>query len=333
MKNTTVILIGIILSCAIFTTSGWCDEARKVEEKTFDFSMDGNISLTADDGSITIRTWDKEKVYLKMTMRAWGRNRREAERLLDEVEVRIQEGRNRLVIKVHEHDYDDNFNFFDIFDGEFWREHRWRGGIVDFELTVPKRVNLKLRTDEGDIDVQGTEGKLTIDVDEGNVDVEDVLSNNVQIGVDEGDISLYNVIGQDDGFVKIDSDEGAIFIEDTEMGDVDVRTDEGEIDLRSVQTPRFWLTTDEGDIRADLRPMKDGSYRMESDEGDLEIFMPKNVNLQVRLQTYEGRIDSDFDLSIRGHDDGESMEGVIGRNEGMLRAYTDEGDIVIRNDE
>ena len=332
MKKAIVAIVGIILSLTLFTTSVWCDEARKVEEKTFDFDMDGNISLTADDGSIVIRSWDKEKVYLKMTMRAWGRNRREAERLLDEVEVKIQEGRKRLVIKVREHDYDDHFNFFDIFDGEFWREHRWRGGIVDFELTVPKRVNLKLRTDEGDIDVQGTEGKLTIDVDEGNVDVEDVLSNNVQIGVDEGDISLYHIIGRDDGFVKIDSDEGAIFIEDTEMGDVDVRTDEGEIDLRNVQTPRFWLTTDEGDIRADFQPVKNGSYRMESDEGDLEIFMPLNVNLQVRLQTYEGRIDSDFDLSIRDHDDGESMEGVIGRNEGMLRAYTDEGDIAIRND-
>lgn len=332
MKKTIVLRMGIIFSFVIFATSAWCDEARKVEEKTFDFSMGGSISLTADEGSITLKTWDKEKVYLKMTMRAWGRNRREAERLLDELEVRIQEGRNRLIIKVREHDYDDHFNFFDIFDGEFWREHQWRGGIVDFELTVPEKVQLKLRTDEGDVDVSGTEGKLTIDVDEGNVEVADIVSDNVQIGVDEGDISLYNIRGRDEGFVKIDSDEGAVFIEDAEMGDVDVRTDEGEIDLRNVQTRRFWLTTDEGDIRAAFLPMKNGSYRMESDEGDLEIFVPENVNLQVRLQTYEGRIDSDFDLSIRSRDDGESMEGVIGRNEGMLRAYTDEGDIVIGED-
>jgi DUF4097 and DUF4098 domain-containing protein YvlB len=322
---------GLLSSLAISVTA-WCVEVEKVEEKTFDFSSGGSISVMADDGSITIKTWNRESVHLRMTKRAWGRSRHEAERLLEDIDVRIQESRNRLVIKELDRDYDNHFNFFDIFDGDFWREKGWRSVVVDFELTVPQKVELRLQTDEGDIEVSGTDGKLTVDVDEGEVDLEDVVSDYVQIGIDEGDISFHRVKDRGQGLWKIDADEGSIFIEEGSMKEVDVETDEGEIILRNVITPRFWLRTDEGDIEADFRPTEGGSYRMETDEGDLEIYIPEDTDLDVRLQTYEGRIDSDFDLYLRSHDDGESAEGMIGRGNGRLKALADEGDIIFRKE-
>jgi len=305
-------------------------QVEKVEEKTFMLAFGGTIIVRGNEGSIIIKSWDREQVHLKMTKRAWGRNRREAERLLEEIEVRIQETRNRLNIKEMERYREDNFNFSDLFDGEFWREKGRRSGSVDFELTVPREVQLRLRTDEGDIELSGTKGELTIDVDEGEVNVEDVVSDNVQINVDEGDIYLFKVDDGGDGLWKIDSDEGAIFIEDGRLKEIDASSDEGEIVLRAVHSYRFWLATDEGDIETDFYPEEGGSYRMETDEGDVDISIPENANLEVKLQTYEGRIDSDFDLPIRERGDGEVMVGVLGRREGTLRAFTDEGDIILK---
>ena len=215
------------------TAAAWSVEVKRVEEKTFPMSAGGSVSLIADEGSIVVKSWEREEVHLKMTKRAWGRNRREAERLLDAIEVRIQEGRGRLVIReIDRRRKDSHFNFFDLFDGDFWREKGWRSGRVDFELTVPKRVQLKLQCDEGDVEVSGTEGKLTIDVDEGDVELEDVVSDRVQVSVDEGDVEMYRVEDRGQGFWKVDADEGSVFVEDGVVEELDVSTDEGEIVLR-----------------------------------------------------------------------------------------------------
>ena len=48
------------------------------------------------------------------------------------------------------------------------------------------------------------------------------------------------------------------------------------------------------------------------------------------LQTDDGRIESDYELKGFRSDDAERMEGVIGRMKRcILRAYTDEGDILL----
>ena len=320
--------------CLLFLFFGatalvWSTEVERVEEKTFKMSGDGSVSVMANEGGILIKTWNREEVHLKMTKRAWGRSRREAERLLDEIEVRIQEGRDRLVIRELARRDKDNFNFFDLFDGDFWREKRWRRGSVDFELTVPKRVQLKLQSDEGNVEVRGAEGRLTIDVDEGGVDLADILSTHVQVSVDEGDVSVSGINERGQGFWRIDTDEGSILVEDGAVEEIDLSSDEGEIIFRNVQALRVWLTTDEGDIEADLQPMRGGNYRMEAEEGDIEISIPKDANIRVKLQADEGRIDSDFNLRTRRRDDGEIMEGEIGRDDGVLKAYTEEGDILL----
>ena len=309
--------------------AAFSEEVRKVEEKTFSLSPGGSVSLSADEGSIVVKAWDREEVHLKMTKRAWGRSRREAERLLDEIEVQIQESRDRLVIREVDRWRKNHFNFFDLFDGEFWTEKRWRSGFVDFELMVPRQVQLRLQSDEGDVDVSGTEGSLTIDADEGNVTVDDIVSDQMQLTVDEGDVRVSGLDGAGKGLCKIDADEGSIFMEDCRIEEIDLSADEGEIILRNVKATRISLSADEGNIEADILTVEGGNYRMEAEEGDIEVSIPAEANLRVKLQTDEGRIDSDFDLSTRRTDDGEVKEGVIGRQDGLLRAFTEEGDILL----
>ncbi len=325
-------ILGIVFFLLGLSVSGRAlsVEVSKVEEKTFKLSPNGSVSLTADEGSIVVKTWEKDEVYLKMTKRAWGRNRREAERLLNEIQVQIYEGGNRLVIKELDHRRGEHFNFFDLFDSDFWREKGWKTGVVDYELTVPKKVRLRLKADEGDVEVLGAAGKLTIDTDEGDVELEDVSSKEIQINADEGDVKIYGSDTKSQGFCKIDADEGRILVEDGMFEELTFRADEGEIVLRNVKAHYFSLSSDEGDIRVDFQPMENGIYRMGTDEGDIEISLPPDASLRVRVRTEEGKIESDFDLPIKERDDGEVMEGVIAHNGGMLKAYTNEGDVLLR---
>ena len=148
--------------------------------------------------------------------------------------------------------------------------------------------------------------------------------------MDEGDIWISGCDQKSDGYLKLEADEGDIEVEKIRMDELDIITDEGEIVLEDVQARKVWLATDEGDIVATFEPLKDGNYRLETDEGHIEMVIPEDVNLVVKLVTNEGWIQSDFDLTIRDRDDGEIREGEIGHHGGNLKAYTDEGDIVLK---
>jgi len=327
MRKGIYYLVTFSLMFLLLSSPGRSEEVKEVVEKTFRFSSEGTISLIADEGSIVIRTWDKDEVHLKMTKRAWGRTEREAQRFLDLIEIQIQEGLDRLVIREIDRRHDKNVDFFDLFDSDFWREKGWRSGMVDYELSVPRRAELKLQCDEGDVDVVGTQGDITIDVDEGNIDMSDISSIRLSIDVDEGDVKLSGVDAPANGLWYIETDEGNIHVDDGRLKEAEINTDEGKIVLRRIEIGRLWVSSDEGDLDVDIIPIEDGNYRIETDEGDIEITVPENADLNVYLETDEGRIGSDFDLSTRRREDGDRREGVLGKGKGKLKVYTDEGDI------
>ncbi len=318
----------VVISLFAHVSKGWSVERSRVEERHFPLSSGGSVAITADEGSIDIHAWDREEVYLKITKRAWGRNSGEADRNLDELEVEIREEMDRVVIRELDRDRTgDSFHFFDLFDPNFWREQSNGEGVIDFELTVPENTHLRLRCDEGSVDVSQIRGEIDIEVDEGDVNLEDIVSTQVVVSVDEGDVDIRKIEGQDRGIITVETDEGSIRIEEGQIGEADIGTDEGDIIFRNMEVERFWFETDEGDIEVDFYPMEDGRYRAETDEGDVEVSLPENVNLQVVLQTDEGRIDSDFDLNIQRRNEAKRAEGSIGQGEGTLRVYTEEGNI------
>ena len=329
MRSSRFVLGIQLLLILGFTAAAESVEVSKVEEKTFRLSPEGSVSVMADEGSIVVQSWDRDQVKLKITKRVWGRSRREAERIIEAIEVRIQESADRLSIREVDWRRGSDFNFFDLFDSRYWRDRNWGSARVDFELTVPRRIKLKLQGDEGDVEVTGAEGEVNVDVDEGDVDLQDIRASIVDVHVDEGDVDLYKIEAQGQASIRVDTDEGRITVEDCTADELDLSSDEGKIVILDSEVLQFWLVTDEGDIEAEFVPMNGGEYRFETDEGDLEISIPRDVNLHVRLRTDEGRVESDFDLNRRRTEDGEIREGIIGREDGSMRAYTSEGDIFL----
>jgi len=313
----------------IFFIFSFCqaDEIQKVEEKNFTLRSGSLISLTADEGDIIVNSWDKDKVYLKMTKRAWGRSRKEAEHFLESIAIKIFQSQDRLTIKEVDRNH-RNFRISDLFDGDFWESGGY-GTCVDFELKVPEHIDLNINCDEGDVEVNTIKGDLTIEVDEGDVDITKVISEDIQIFIDEGDVYLSEIRNSENGFINIETDEGEVIIQGGSFREVDIDSDEGDIMINTGNIFRSWISTDEGDIEVSFQPMDNADYRFETDEGDIEIAIPEDSNIDVRLETEEGRINTDFDLPIRDRDDGEIADGVIGEKKCYLKVYTDEGYIIL----
>jgi hypothetical protein len=322
-------MIGMLVLYVLLPPFSWAEEVEKVEEHRFKIPTDGQVIVEADEGDIFIQAWDKGEVYLKVTKRAWGRTRKEAKERLDRIHLDIRQVNERLVIKEQDRFMDNEFNFFDLFDKEFWQGEYKQGAHMNFELMVPRQVKLKLKSDEGNVEVTGTRGELIIYVDEGDVNLSELVSTDLQVSVDEGDVKIVDFHGGQQGFWKIDTDEGRIMAKNGDLTELELNSDEGDLILRNVRITRYWLSTDEGDIDVDFVPQENGNYRMETDEGDLDVAVPQNSQLSIRMQTMEGIIHTDFDMNVRQRGDGAILEGTMGERISQLKAYTDEGDIFL----
>jgi len=170
-------LISAFLVAVLFgaMSTSFSIEVKKTYEKKFPMEAGGQLTVRGDEGFIKVTSWDKPEVHLVWTKRIWIQNGQQAEKLLDLVEVRINQTGNRLNIKVVEPEHYRNFNFWDIFDPDTWGGHNFRSPVVDFELTVPREIDLSLTNDEGDVSVTSIEGDVAIEVDEGDIELSDIF--------------------------------------------------------------------------------------------------------------------------------------------------------------
>ena len=313
------------------------EEVKRVEERTFKVEPGSEVSIYGDEGRIIIKSWDRNEVYLKMTKQAWGRDKEEAMKELEDIRIDIEQRRGRLIIEELDRDRHRhrNFRVSDIFRG------RWHDTKVDYELKVPREIELDIKNDEGNIEISDIRGRIRIEIDEGEVFIRDIESDDITIHTDEGNININRVkdLGRDPSGLFIKLDEGRLKLTDIRVNELRIDTDEGDIIIDALSAKRVDAFTDEGDIEVDLEPVSGGKYELQADEGDIFVKLPTNASIEVDAETNDGRIKSDFDdlRSSRGKrrrydyddDDEERLRGRIGNGDALLIISTDEGNINI----
>jgi hypothetical protein len=321
-----LIIGGLLIGC--ITLNSYSEEIKKVEEKTFKMTPGGRISIEGDEGFIKINSWDKPEVNLIMTKRAWGRSQEDAEKNLKKIEVRINEYDDRLDIKLVKERERKNYSFWDLFDPDTWGEHG-RSPTVDFELMVPKEINLDLVNDEGDVTVKSIIGDVEIHVDEGDIELNDLEFNELSLSVDEGDIDGKD-LNNPDGRLTIEVDEGDVLFEDVKVRRLKAECDEGDITIKNLSCNSCNMTADEGDIELDISLDKNDRYRIYADEGSVSFYLPDDPDVKLDLEAEDGAIKSDFNVSISKKDDRRICRDTIGDGNALIEVYTDEGTIYIR---
>ena len=164
--NCRSLLVSFFFLIIFPTQYLWGYETSKTEEKTIPFHSGGKVVLKVNDGDIHIRTWERNEVVIRMTKHAWSSSRHKAEKRLQDLRVEIREDEDLLTIR--ELHRNDNFMIFDLFSNDFW-QGQWHKKQIDFELDVPRQTNIQIDIDDGDIQIEGIEGKLWIESDAGNI--------------------------------------------------------------------------------------------------------------------------------------------------------------------
>ena len=301
-------------------------DVQRIEEKRFTVRPGGHVAVIGDDGDIIIKTWDNDQVLIKTKITVYDKSRKRAAKRLENVEIDYNHRGNRLTVREYQDDRNKNFDFFDLFDPDKWQQARY-DIIVDYDLKVPREVDLRLETDEGNVFVTGVDGDLFVSTDEGTVNLENIASRDLNIETDEGRIKIEHAKCAD-GQVTIDTDEGSVRLLDCKTADLKIDTDEGEVVLQNNLSEKTRISTDEGDVDVDMEIEPHGSYRFTCDEGDVFVTLPGNPDVYLDLKSEDGNIHGDFAVDSDG-DDGERLRVKLGHGNAKLKIFTDEGDITV----
>lgn len=241
MKNkwiiVSVLIVALVVLCgaslfAVWQGLRWADiggisignqennvKAEEVEEKTL--SVDGpvNLTLNNDFGDVQVKHGADGQVYIKAEKTAWGTNETEAQQVLANLVVSIEQNGDSVEITSR---HPDTAEFLDL---------RRAATSVRFTITVPAETSVTLDTANGDLELSGTTGDADLRSDFGNITIADV-SGVVTVKTNNGIVSVQNIASEGD--VSLTSEFGDITTREISGVNVSANSTNGRLELQGI---------------------------------------------------------------------------------------------------
>ena len=263
-------------------------------EKTFTVDGMPRLRIQNVSGETAIRVGETGQVRVVARKRVKGGSADRAKRLLENVEVRIEQKGNDIFVEPHL--YEQERSWLDLFRGKRFR--------VDFEITVPRETAVNAGTVSGDLDLNGTRGPARLESVSGDVNIQDVQGP-MRIKSVSGDVQITDYVGSVDG--------------SSVSGDVDIRGRVHACELHTVS----------GDISIDLEPEIGGrESRLKTISGDVEVGLLTSSCL-CEYHTASGDLDCEAPARIM-REGRKDRTVVIGDGRSRLSVRTVSGDLTIR---
>ena len=142
--------------------------ARDIVDETRALEPDGRFQLENVNGEITLRTWSRDEVRIEAERAATS------EEALDDIEIDIEGEGREVRVKTR---YPKRKSWF----------AGGNRGKVDYEVTVPRGADVRLKTVNGHVDVEGLTGDLQVESVNGGLELAD-LEGEVQARTVNGGI-------------------------------------------------------------------------------------------------------------------------------------------------
>jgi DUF4097 and DUF4098 domain-containing protein YvlB len=203
-----------------------------------------------------------------------------------------------------------------------------RMGETRIEVTVPVGVRVRATSISGDISVEGTRGSVEATTVSGRVLVTEAAGTS-KVGVISGDIDVQQASGR----LEVSTVSGRVRL-DGVTGDLTLEGVSADMLVRDARVRSLRATAVSGDIRYEGALDPTGVYRFGAHSGSLTLVLPANGAMIVELETFSGRITSDFPVTLppgdRDHRHGSRTQFTIGDGGARLVAETFSGNIIIR---
>ena len=242
---------------------GGGEEHSGTIEKRFSVGGQPQLHLRNVSGESRITVGSDGEIHVRARKRVRGASEDRAKRLLENVEVRMEQSGDEVSVRPHL--YEQDRGWLDLF----------RGGrvAVDFDIAVPRGTRIDASTVSGDLAVQGTRGPLEVQSVSGDVRLADVQGP-IRLKTVSGDVSGTDVAGALDA----NSVSGDLNFDRCRIHGCEVVTVSGDFhlagELETVREHRF--KTISGDVALDLGG-RSYDVRFKTLSGDLDCTLGGTV--------------------------------------------------------
>jgi DUF4097 and DUF4098 domain-containing protein YvlB len=242
-----------IAALALATSSIACSvdlrgsQVSNREEKRFTVSSAEPIALKLNtfDGTLSVRSWDRDEVLVEIERRAPDQSAAEG------LAVKESQDGNTITLEAPSPADRPTINFNS-------------GYSVNFTVTMPRRVALEARTGDGNIAIDDLQGTADLNSGDGRIIVSR-LDGQLKVHSGDGSIRLDQIAGS----VDADSGDGSIEITGR-LEELAVRTGDGPVRIEATNGSAMkgdWRITT-GDGRIALRLPNDFNAAIDASTGD-----------------------------------------------------------------
>lgn len=226
------------------------------EEKRFTVSGVADVRVTTFDGSIQVQSWDRPDVLIEVEKRGTTKES------VDALEVRSEQNGNVVELEV-KRPRSESFTGIGF--------HRTASARLI--VSVPRNTNVRARSGDGSIAIEGIRGRLELRTGDGSIKAVDVA----------GELTL----NTGDGSVTVDGAEGVL----------DLNTGDGGVSV-SGKLGTVRLHSGDGAIvyRAQPGTTMTGAWEITTGDGSVTMYLPREFGAEIDAYTGDGGIRNDLEV-------------------------------------
>ena len=291
-KASVGFLLCLLIAAAGCFCTGCIPKAKY--ERTVHFSAPlpaGSLfEAQTHNGYITITGADVADCNLTATITAWAGTEENAQKLAEEVEVKLVPSDNKLTAKIEKPEL-----------------ARGESICVSLDVIVPNQTSTDLTTHNGALKIQNLTGQLNGTTHNGEITAEKT-SGAANLKTHNGKISCKEIAGN----TQLQTHNGSVICEEA-SGDIKLQTHNGS-------AKAFYS-------KAAL-PVCNVS--IVTHNGNVGLTAPPNFSAKAEVSTHNGSIDTDLPITVIGNVTKNKLAGTIGAGQGKLYLETHNGSINIK---
>ena len=231
-------------------------------EKTVDVTKGTRLVLSNQAGEVVVRSWDQDRVRIQASHTA--RETISAETTDNTLRIRTQRASGS----------------------------RGPGGLVDYQITVPRWMPVNLTGTYLDATIEGTQAEVTVETVHGNA----------KVTGGNGAVSLRSVEGvitvdKANGRVQATTANEGIRITNS-SGEINAETTNGNIFIDNATTSNLEAFTVNGEVTFNGTIRDSGVYKLGTHNGDIRVGLGGANNATIFVRTFQGDFAADFPVQL-----------------------------------
>jgi DUF4097 and DUF4098 domain-containing protein YvlB len=294
MKTLPFIAAALLFAASSFAADN-DNTSGKFIRKTFNVAPGGKLTIRADRGSIDVKTAATDKVEIEVTREPGAGAVAD---ILQKHQVTFNQDGNDVLVEAKMPGMKNGW-----FKGNNLKVH--------YDVTVPAKYNVNLKTAGGSISVKDLEGEANSETSGGSLKFGQIKGHvrgrtsggsiNVRGATQDVDIETSGgsiQVGDTSGNVIAKTSGGSIHVGDVK-GSVTAETSGGGIEV-SGAAGAVNAHTSGGPIHAAITQQPAGPCTFETSGGGIEVKMASNVAIDLDAQTSGGSVSTEFPVSVQG---------------------------------